>query len=261
MAAVSVRIHENYPFSLSLKLILALLILTGICFIAFGILFIWYKRKTSLASSMVGNLNKLIPTLTEKKPALKSLLPILSELKFPESNQNKNIVTFTAVSRLIQITSGWTNITTYIGSSVFKWKPSNPKMSTPSKSTDTKSEPLSLELFNCAAADLDQKGEIKLEKYKKYLFNRDWWIPLYNLLLMVWTWSLLQILAGNGHSIPDLLFVNILTEKCANWSRNHIQSYGTCLILVANIGSKSGLYKTVWYRTWLISQLLHFTCF
>ena len=33
-------IDEHYPFTLSPKLILALLIITGICFIAFGILFI-----------------------------------------------------------------------------------------------------------------------------------------------------------------------------------------------------------------------------
>ena len=38
-------------------------------------------------------------------------------------------------------------------------------------STNTKTEPLSLELFNHAAADLDKKGEIEIEKYKKYLFN------------------------------------------------------------------------------------------
>ena len=60
------NIDENYPFLLSLKLILALLIVTSICFIAFGILFIWYKRKTSLTSSTVGNLSKLILSLTEK---------------------------------------------------------------------------------------------------------------------------------------------------------------------------------------------------
>ena len=93
------NIDENYPFSLSPKLILALLIATGICFIVFGIIFIWYKRKTCLTSSTVGNLSKLIPSLTEKKPTLNSLLPILSELKFPESYQNKNIVTSTAVSQ------------------------------------------------------------------------------------------------------------------------------------------------------------------
>ena len=91
-------IDEQYPFTLSPKLILALLIITGICFIAFGILFIWYKRKTALTSSTVRNLSKLIPSLTEKKPTLNSLLPILSELKFPTNNKNTNVNTTTAVS-------------------------------------------------------------------------------------------------------------------------------------------------------------------
>ena len=62
-------IDEHYPFTLSPKLILALLIITGICFNAFGILFIGYKRKTILTASTVGNLSKLIPSLTEKKPS------------------------------------------------------------------------------------------------------------------------------------------------------------------------------------------------
>ena len=44
------NIDENYTFSLSPKLILALLVLTGICTITIGILFIWYKRKTSFTS-------------------------------------------------------------------------------------------------------------------------------------------------------------------------------------------------------------------
>ena len=39
------NIDEKYPFSLSPKLILALLVAIGICFIVFGIIFIWYKRK------------------------------------------------------------------------------------------------------------------------------------------------------------------------------------------------------------------------
>ena len=73
------NIDEDYPFSLSPKLILALLVLTGICTIAMGILFIWYKRKTSFTSSTMGNLLKLIPSLKEKIPMLDSLLPILSE--------------------------------------------------------------------------------------------------------------------------------------------------------------------------------------
>ena len=72
------NIDEDYPFSLSPKLILALLTVTAICVIDIGIIFIWYKRKTSLTSSTVGNLIKLIPSLNEKIPTLNSLLPILS---------------------------------------------------------------------------------------------------------------------------------------------------------------------------------------
>ena len=91
-------IDEHYPFSLSPKLILALLVIAGISFIIFGILFIWYKRKNTLTASMVGNLSKLIPSLMEKKPSLNSLLPILSEFIHPTNNKNTNVDTTTAVS-------------------------------------------------------------------------------------------------------------------------------------------------------------------
>ena len=46
-------------------------------------------------------------------------------------------------------------------------------MALPSTKTPTKTEPISLELFNHAATDLNEKGEIELNCYKKYLFNRD----------------------------------------------------------------------------------------
>ena len=61
-------IDEKYPFTMSPKLILALLVLTGLCTIIIGILFIQYKRKTSFTSSTMGNLLKLIPSLKEKNP-------------------------------------------------------------------------------------------------------------------------------------------------------------------------------------------------
>ena len=60
------NIDEDYPFLLSPKLILASLISVGICVVTTGIIFIWYKRKASLTTSMVGNLVKLIPSLNEK---------------------------------------------------------------------------------------------------------------------------------------------------------------------------------------------------
>ena len=73
------NIAENYPFSISPKIILALLILVGLCTVVIGILFLWYKRKTSFTSSTMGNLLNLIPLLKEKIPTLDSLLPILAE--------------------------------------------------------------------------------------------------------------------------------------------------------------------------------------
>ena len=73
------NIDENYLFSMTPKLILALLIFTGLCTLIIGILFIWYKRKTTFTTSTIGNLLKLIPSLKEKIPSLDSLLPILAE--------------------------------------------------------------------------------------------------------------------------------------------------------------------------------------
>ena len=73
------NIDKNYPFLMSPKLILTLLILTGVCTIIIGILFIWYKRKTSFTSTTMGKLLKLIPSLKDKIHTLDSLLPILSE--------------------------------------------------------------------------------------------------------------------------------------------------------------------------------------
>ena len=94
------NIGEDYPFLLSLKLILALLVSVGICIITIGIIFIWHKRKTSLTSSTVGNLIKLIPSLNGKTPTLNSVLPILSELTSSENNEN--VITPVTVSQLSQ---------------------------------------------------------------------------------------------------------------------------------------------------------------
>ena len=48
--------------------------------------------------------------------------------------------------------------------------PMEPLPST-STATDYKSYPLLLEMFNCAATDLNEKGVINLKKYKKYLYK------------------------------------------------------------------------------------------
>ena len=174
------NIDENYPFSLSPKLILALLVLTAICTIVIGILFIWYKRKTSFTFSTMGNLLKLIPSLKDKIPTLDSLLPILSEQA--PSQKTKNVLTNVTVPQLpqtppdelilppvlvlkLQLEKPLTNTTVPYHATHMEPLPST------LTATKYKSEPLSLEMFNHAATNLNEKGVINLKKYKKYLYK------------------------------------------------------------------------------------------
>ena len=143
---------------MSPKLILALLVLTGLCTIIIGILFIWYKRKTSFTSSTMGNLLKLIPSLKEKIPTLDSLLPILSE-QAPSQN-TKNALTTIAVPQQPQPPLDELILPPVLVPKLQMTKPPpvvpyhathmEPLPST-STATDYKSEPLSLEMFNHAA--------------------------------------------------------------------------------------------------------------
>ena len=170
------NIDENYPFSMSPKLILALLVLTGICTIVIGILFIWYKRKTSFTSSTMGNLLKLIPSLKEKISKLDSLLPILSE-QAPSQN-TKNALTTVTGPQLLQIPPDELVLPPMLVPKL-QLEKSPTTISVPyhvshldplpSTSTDYKTELLSLEMFNCAATNLNEKGVINLKRYKKYL--------------------------------------------------------------------------------------------
>ena len=158
-------IDENYPFSLSPKLILALLILAGLCFIVIGILFIWYKRKTTLATSTVGHLHKLIPSLKEKQPSLNSLLPILSELVHPTKTKPTKPET-TAGSQQSPIRDEQS--LPVLVPRRHHTKSHKIKMTAPS-TTPIETESISLKQFNDAAADLDAKGEIQLRRYQKFL--------------------------------------------------------------------------------------------
>ena len=64
-------------------------------------------------------------------------------------------------------------------------------------------------------------------------------------------------LVMNGHSIPDRLFVDILTEKC-QLLHHHLKASKDCLILVANVGSKMATIK-IFDKNLVDSQLLHCT--
>ena len=64
-------------------------------------------------------------------------------------------------------------------------------------------------------------------------------------------------LAADGHSIPDMLFVDIMMEKC-QLLHQHIKSSKDCLMLVANIGCTPATIK-LFDKNLMDSQLLHFS--
>ena len=166
------NIDENYPFSLCPTLILALLVSVVIHVIALGVISIWYRRKASLTSSTVGNLVKLVPSLNDKVPTLNSLLPILSE---QASSKNKTMLTPTAVSTLPQTTPDelilppvlipQLQVATTTPSTSAKGQSIHLEPGPKQISKDVTTEPISLEMFNKATSDLNNKGIINLKKY------------------------------------------------------------------------------------------------
>ena len=134
----------------------------------------------------MGNLIKLVPSLVDDTPSLDSLLPMLSELT---SSRTKARATPTTVSTLHQTTpnelilppaliprlqvtpsspstSAVTQPVHLVQGPVYK---SQRTKHTPEEDT---TEPVSLEMFNKAATDLDTKGVINLRKYTKYLTKK-----------------------------------------------------------------------------------------
>ena len=178
------NIDENYPFSLSPKLSLALLITVSVCVIALRILFIWYKRKTTLSSSTMGNLIKIVPSLDDKIPTLNSLLPILSEQIKPKC---KSLITPTTASTLHQTTPDELTLPPILVPrlQVMTSAPSTSAVTQPvhlntrpvyfkqkSARFHNDNKPISLELFNKAVSKLNTKGVINLKKYNKYLVKK-----------------------------------------------------------------------------------------
>ena len=155
------NIDEDYPFSLSPKIILILLVVVGICIIALGIILIWYKRKATLSSFTVGNLVKLVPSLADNTQSLDSLLSMLSKLAPSRTDSQATPTTShqAAADKLAFLTPSISITglhTTPMSLSVSSTQP-----------------PVSLEMFNKAATDLGAKGMINLRKYTKYLARKD----------------------------------------------------------------------------------------
>ena len=250
-------IDENYAFSLSPKLILALLILTGVCFVIFGILFIWYKRKTTLTTSTTGHLYKLIPSLKEKKPSLNSLLPILSEFVHPTNAKTTNLETTNAVPRKSSPTQDEQSLPVMIPH-LHHIKSNKLKMALPSTKMQNKMEPISLELFNCDATDLNEKGEIELEKYKNiYSTVIKTMDAAFEFAVNGPNMEFVLDLMRDGHSIPASLFIDIMTEKCQLINK-HIRDSKDCLVMMASITNTMASIK-FYDKDFENYQLLHIT--
>ena len=258
---------------MSPKLVLALLVLTGICTIVIGILFIWYKRKTSFTSSTMGNILKLIPSLKEKIPTLDSLLPILSELA--PSQNTKNALTTVAVPKLSQTPPDECILPPVLVPKLQLEKPpstiSVPYRAShmdplPSTSTDYKSKPLSLEMFNRATTDLDEKGVINLKSIRSIYINPHankvdptfmfrHLDPANRFAMEGLNMAFAAGLHRDGKPLPKLLFIDVMVEKMQKLVE-HINHHHLGLSLTANIGENSAVINM--YAT-VNSQLLYVT--
>ena len=97
---------------------------------------------------------------------------MLSEFVHPTNTKTTNLETTNAVSQKSSPTHDEQSLPAMVPCH-HHTKSNKLKMALPSTKMQTETEPISLELFNHAAADLNEKGEIELKKYKKYLFNRN----------------------------------------------------------------------------------------
>ena len=98
------------------------------------------------------------------------MLPILTEFVHPTNTKTTNLEATNAVSQKSSPTHDEQSLPAMVPRR-HHTKSNKPKMALPSTKTPTETESISLELFNHAAADLNEKGEIELNCYKKYLFN------------------------------------------------------------------------------------------
>ena len=178
------NIDEDYPFSLSPKLIVALLVNVGICVIALGLIFIWYKRKATLSSSTMGNLIKLVPSLASNTPSLDSLLPMLSERASSRTKSRTTpattshqttfdeLITPPVLVPRVQAAPTTPSTSTAQQSVQLARGPINRNQRSKYTSEGDATEPVSLEMFNKAATDLETKGVINLRRYTKYLTKK-----------------------------------------------------------------------------------------
>ena len=129
--------------------------------------------------------------------------------------------------------------------------PMEPLPST-STATDYNSEPLSLEMFNHAATDLNEKGVINLKNAKNIFTNHCISMNPHQLISLVGPANnfamggvpmhLAQVLLMEGKSLPKHLFLDVMVKKTqilVDFIKNH--HLGLCL--TANITGNAAIVR------------------
>ena len=96
---------------------------------------------------------------------------------------------------------------------------------------DVKSEPVSLEMFNRAASDLNTKGIINLKKYNCYLETKN-----------IQTYMKEKMSCTVNNKLPEALFIDTLTEK-VEMLKKYLKDVSSQLVLCANIGPNMAMFK------------------
>ena len=120
-----------------------------------------------------------------------------------------------------------------------------------STATDYKSKPLSLEMFNRAATDLNEKDVINLKKYKKCLYKPPHQLikmdpafmfghldPTNRFAMEGLNMAFAAELHRDGKPLPKLLFIDVMVEKTQTLIE-HIKHHHLSLSLKANIGENT----------------------
>ena len=136
----------------------------------------------------------------------------------------------------------------------------------PLPSTSAATEPISLEMFNCAATDLNDKGVINIKKYKNTSttanMNPHQLVGLTssanNFAMGGLPMHSANILISKGKPVPHVLFLDIMVEKSQKLIE-HINNYHLGLCLTANIGNNSAIVWNYDNFATVNSQILQVT--
>ena len=140
-------------------------------------------QKTTLSSSTVGNLIKLVPSLVGNTPLMDSLLPILSELatsrtrtkttpattSTPHQTTSDELILLPVLIPRLQVTPSSPSTSAVPQPVHLIQGPVYKSQRTKHTFEDKATEPVSLEMFNKAVTELESKGVKTLRKYTRYL--------------------------------------------------------------------------------------------